>query len=100
MLHRLILKVKKFQLPPPNRLSTVVKNMSGAIMPPHVTDRVNVIHLRPVPVYRISTFVFLVLKVHFNQSRAFKFQNFGGKHALKGQKKSRPRISENFLGLN
>ena len=103
MLHRLILKVKKFQLPPPNRLVTVVKNMSGAIMPlppPPMSDRVNVIHLRPVPVYRISTFVFLVLKVHFNQSRAFKFQNFGGKHALKGQKKSRPRSSENFLGLN
>ena len=27
MLHRLILKVTKFQLPPPERLSTVVKNI-------------------------------------------------------------------------
>ena len=53
-----------------------------------MSDRVNdVIHLRPVFVYRIPTFVFLVLKVHFNQSRAFKFHNFGGKHALEGQKK-------------
>ena len=73
MLHILILKVKKFQLPPPNHLSTVVKNMSGAIM----SNRVNVIHLRPVPVYRISTFVFLVLKVHFKQSRVSSFKILG-----------------------
>ena len=53
-----------------------------------MSDRANVIHLRPVPVYRISTFVFLVLTVHFNQSRAFKFQNFGGKHALEAGKKN------------
>ena len=52
-----------------------------------MSDRVNVIHLRPAPVYRIPTFVFLVLKVHLNQSRASKCQNFGGKHALEGQKK-------------
>ena len=32
--HRLILKVTKFQLPPPERLSTVVKNIFGAIMLP------------------------------------------------------------------
>ena len=29
MPHRLILKVTKFQLPPPKRLSTVVKNILG-----------------------------------------------------------------------
>ena len=29
MLHRLILKVTKFQLPPPTHLSTVVKNILG-----------------------------------------------------------------------
>ena len=29
MLHSLILKVTKFQLPPPERLSTVVKNILG-----------------------------------------------------------------------
>ena len=34
MLNRLILKVTKFQLPPPKRLGTVVKNIWGAIMPP------------------------------------------------------------------
>ena len=35
MSHRLILKVTKFQLPPPKRLGTVVKNILwGAIMPP------------------------------------------------------------------
>ena len=34
MLNRLILKVTKFQLPPPKRLGTVVKNILGAIMPP------------------------------------------------------------------
>ena len=34
MLHRLILKVAKFQLHPPKRLGTVVKNILGAIMPP------------------------------------------------------------------
>ena len=88
MLHRLILKVNKFQLPLPNRLSKVVKGMLGAIMPPPppMSDKVNVIHLRPVPVYRISTFVFLVLKVHFDQSQAFEFQNFGGSMPWKGQK--------------
>ena len=34
MLNRLILKVTKFQLPPPKRLGTVVKNILGAIMLP------------------------------------------------------------------
>ena len=34
MLNRLILKVTKFQLPPPKRLGTVVKNILGAIIPP------------------------------------------------------------------
>ena len=36
MLNRLILKVTKFQLPPPKRLGTVVKNIfgRGGIMPP------------------------------------------------------------------
>ena len=34
MLHRLILKVTKFQLPPPKRLKTVIKNILEAIMPP------------------------------------------------------------------
>ena len=29
MLHRLILKVTKFQLSPPERLTTVVKNIGG-----------------------------------------------------------------------
>ena len=32
MLHRLILKVTKFQLPPRKRLGTVIKNILGAIM--------------------------------------------------------------------
>ena len=40
MLHRLILKVTKFQLPPPKRLGTVVKNILGAIMPP-MSNKVN-----------------------------------------------------------
>ena len=34
MLNRLILKVTKFQLPPPKRLGTVIENILGAIMPP------------------------------------------------------------------
>ena len=34
MLNRLILKVTKFQLPPPKRLGTVVKNILGATMVP------------------------------------------------------------------
>ena len=34
MPNRLILKVTKFQLLPPKRLGTVVKNILGAIMPP------------------------------------------------------------------
>ena len=50
----------------------------------------NIFHSRPVPDYRISTFVFLVPKVHFSQSQAFNFQNFLGKHALEGPKNDRP----------
>ena len=34
MLHRLIVKVTVFQLPPPKPLSTVVKNILGASIPP------------------------------------------------------------------
>ena len=34
MLHRLILKVTKFQAPPPKRLGTVGKSILGAIVPP------------------------------------------------------------------
>ena len=43
MLNRLILKVTKFQLPPPKRLGTVVKNiLEGGIMPPPpMSNRVN-----------------------------------------------------------
>ena len=46
----------------------------------------NVFHSRPVPDYKM--FVFLVPKVHCNQSKAFNFQNFLGKHALGGPKNS------------
>ena len=58
----------------------------------------NVFYSHPVSDYRISTFVFLVLKVHFSQSQAFNFQNFLGKHALEGPKNSRPLSSEKFGG--
>ena len=34
MLHRLILKFTKFQLPPPKNLSLVQKNFGWVIMPP------------------------------------------------------------------
>ena len=37
MLQRLILKVAKFQVPPPKRLNTVVKSILGAIMLNRVT---------------------------------------------------------------
>ena len=50
----------------------------------------NVFYSHPVPDYRISMFVLLVLKVRFSQSQAFNFQNFLGKHALEGPKNSRP----------
>ena len=55
----------------------------------------NVFHSRPVPDYRISTFVFLVPKVHFSQSQTSNFQNFLGKH-----ENSCPSSNENFGGLN
>ena len=46
MLHRLILKVTKFQLPPPKRFGTVVKNIfEGAIMPPPMSNRVKLLHI-------------------------------------------------------
>ena len=38
MLHRLILKVTKFQLPGPKRVSTVVKNMSTGLRYSHKTE--------------------------------------------------------------
>ena len=42
MPHRLILKVIKFQLPPPKRLGTVVKNILGSHHgPPPMSNRVN-----------------------------------------------------------
>ena len=44
MPHRLILKVTKFQLPPPKRLGTVVKNIlrgGGHHGPPPMSNRVN-----------------------------------------------------------
>ena len=42
MPHRLILKVAKFQLPPPKRLGTVVKNiLGGHHAPPPMSNRVN-----------------------------------------------------------
>ena len=51
MLHRLILKVTKFQLPPPKSLSTVVKNYfffgGGASWPP-MSNRVKDIGIMPV----------------------------------------------------
>ena len=43
MRHRLILKVTKFQIPPPKRLNTMVQNILGGIMPPpppHMLNRV------------------------------------------------------------
>ena len=42
MLHRLILKVTKFQLPPPKRLGTVVKNILGGYHAP-MSNRVKVL---------------------------------------------------------
>ena len=42
MLHRLILKVTKFQLPPPKRLGTVVKNIFGGHHAPSpMSNRIN-----------------------------------------------------------
>ena len=60
----------------------------------------NVFHSRPVPDYRISTFVFLAPKMHFSQSQTSNFQNFLGKPFLEGPKNSRPSNNENFGGLN
>ena len=40
MLNRIILKVTKFQLPPPTRLDTVVKDILGAIILPPMSNRV------------------------------------------------------------
>ena len=48
-------------------------------------QNINVFHSCPVLDYRISTFIVLV-QGDFSQSQAFNFQNFLGKHALKGLK--------------
>ena len=58
MLNRLILKVTKFQLPPPKRLGTVLKNILGAIMPPNMSNRV-------------KTRFFLISEFLFGNSVAF-----------------------------
>ena len=42
MVHRLILKVNKFQLPPAKRLGTVVKNILGDHHAPPMSNRVKV----------------------------------------------------------
>ena len=48
MPHRLILKVTKFQLPPPKRLSTVVKNiLGGHHAPPPMSNRVKLVNFVP-----------------------------------------------------
>ena len=69
-----------------------------------IQNLLNIFHSRPVPDYRISTFVFLAPKVHFSQSQTSNFQNFLGKHALngtlEGPKNFRPSSNENVLGLN
>ena len=67
MLHRLILKVTKFQLSPRKRLDTVVKNiLGGNHAPPPMSNRAKtrravIIHLEysekgPSRQYNISTF--------------------------------------------
>ena len=49
MPHRLILKVTKFQLPPPKRLVTVVKNILGGHHgPPPMSNRVKSNEVVPV----------------------------------------------------
>ena len=80
------------------KTTLVVKRRSMIILEVNIRRKVscvfniflNVFHSRPVPDYRISTFVFQVPKAHFSQSLAFKFQNFLGNHAMEGPKNSRP----------
>ena len=63
------------------KTTLVVKRKSMIILEVNVRKKVSfvfrifltVFHSRPVPDYRISAFVFLVLKVHFSQSQAFNF---------------------------
>ena len=46
MLHRLILKVTKLQLPPPKRLGTVIKNHFGGLScPPPMSNRVKTVDI-------------------------------------------------------
>ena len=81
----------------PKKMKTtlVVKRRSMIILQVNIRKKVscvfkiflNVFYSHPVPDYRISTFVFLMLKVRFSQSQAFNFQNFLGKHALEGPNK-------------
>ena len=80
------------------KTTLVVKRRSMIILEVNIKKKVscvfkiflNVFYSHPVNDYRISTFVFIVLKVRFSQSEAFNFQNFLGKHALEGPKNSRP----------
>ena len=61
-----------------------------------MSDRVNVIHLRPVPVYRISTFV---LKVHFHLGLS-SFKCLGESMPWKGKKNLGHEAVRIFWGLN
>ena len=57
MLHRLVLKVTKFQLPPLKRLSTVFKNSSGGYHGPPMSNRVNIVFCGTFEIY-IGSIVF------------------------------------------
>ena len=59
MLHRLILKVTKFQLPPPKRLGTVVKKILGGHHGPPMSNRV-----KEAENFGFCIQVFTVLQMH------------------------------------
>ena len=65
MLNRLILKVTKFQLPPPKRLGTVVKNIFGG------TDFVLILLIQYIAHYRVSKVIRKHTKLNHNHFNCF-----------------------------
>ena len=69
MLHRVILKVTKFQLPPPKRLNTVVKNILGACQ---IGLKRLILTLRQALIFCLShTFLILAKDVKLIESKNY-----------------------------
>ena len=104
MLNRLILKVTKFQLPPPERLGTVVKNILGghhAPSPPCQIGLTQFDYLRSVHnnLYIMSTYE-MYFKTYFIHIRKRNALDLSWKDKLRTQITRGPRFHHITKGNN